>query len=555
MGMIQIVITLLLLFALAVPLGSWVYRIISGEKCFADPVFDRVDGFIYRITGIRKDEKMDWKRYFLSILQFNGILCILLFLVLMTQGFLPLNPNGAPNLSPHLAFNTAVSFITNTNLQDYSGETGVSYLSQLLLTVMMFAAPATGLAAAAAFLRGVACTQGLGNFCVDAVRFTTRLLLPLSLLVSVVLTACGCPQTFAGNQIVTTLEGTRQIIALGPVASLEAIKNLASNGGGFFAANSAHPFENPTPFSNLITVILLGLISTSFVFAFGKMTKNKKQGRVLFVTLAALLVLSVGVTYAAEMRGNPAVTSAGLVQQTGNTEGKETRFGVGESSLFSAVTTAFQVGAVNCAQDSLTPMGGMAAMWNMILQTVFGGKGTGFIYVLMYAILTVFLCGLMVGRTPEYLGKKIEGNEMKMVAVGILAHPLFVMVPLGIAAAAAGFGAISNPGYHGLSQMLYQFLSSSANNGSGFEGLADNTPFWNLSTGIVMLLGRYVPLAAMLCAAGSLSFKKVVPESAGTFRTDRPMFGLTLLFIILIIGALSFFPALVLGPIAEQLMY
>lgn len=554
MEILQIVITLALLFALAVPVGTWVYKIISKEKSFADPVFDRVDGFVYRLTGVRSDERMDWKKYMLSLLLLNGILCAVVFAVLMLQGFLPLNPNHAPNMSPHLAFNTAASFMTNTDLQDYSGETGVSYLSQLLLTVLMFASPATGLAAAAAFLRGVAGTDGIGNFYTDVVRFTTRLLLPLCIVASVLVMALGVPQTLAGNQVVTTIEGTKQVIALGPVASFQAIALFGSNGGGFFGANVAHPFASPLPATNLIWTIALGLISTSFVFAFGKLTKNKKQGRVLFVTLAAMLVLTVVITCAAEFAGNHAVASAGLVNQAGNMEGKETRFGVGASSLFSSATTGYMVGAVNSAQDSLTPMGGMMAMWNMILQNVFGGKGTGFIYVLMYAILTVFICGLMVGRTPEYLGKKIEGKEMKMVAIGILAHPLFVLVPLGIASVvSAGYSAISNPGFHGLSQMLYQFLSSSANNGSGFEGLADNAPFWNISTGIVMLAGRYVPLAAMLCAAGSLSHKKVVPESVGTFRTDRPMFGLTLLFIIIIIGALSFFPALVVGPIAEQL--
>jgi K+-transporting ATPase ATPase A chain len=418
----------------------------------------------------------------------------------------------------------------------------------------MFIAPATGLAAAAAFLRGVAGTEGLGNFFADLTRFTTRLLLPLSIIASIILMACGSPQTFSSDKIVNTIEGTKQIIAMGPVASLEAIKNLASNGGGFFNANSAHPFENPTPFTNLITIISLGVIATAFVFAFGKLTKNKKQGRVIFITLAVLLILSVGVTYAAEMAGNHAVASAGLVNQVGNMEGKETRFGVGETSLFSGLTTAYQVGAVNGSMDSMTPMGGMVAMWNLILQTVFGGKGTGFIYVIMYAILTVFICGLMVGRTPEYLGKKIEGKEIKMVAIGILAHPFFALIPLAFATLLkVGYSSIGNPGFHGLSEMFYAYLSAAANNGSAFAGLNGNTPFWNITSGIVMLLGRYVPLAAMLCAAGSLSHKKVVPESVGTFRTDTLIFGLTLLFIIIIIGALSFFPALVLGPIAEQL--
>lgn len=553
MEILQIVITLALLFVLAVPVGAWVYKIISKEKSFADPVFDRADGAVYRLAGINKDEQMSWKKYTLALLLMNGVMCALLFVVLVFQGVLPLNPNHAASMSPHLAFNTAASFITNTNWQSYSGES-ISYLAQLFLTAFMFIAPASGLAAAAAFLRGVAGTDGMGNFYVDVIRFTTRLLLPFSIIVAVIYIACGSPQTLSSDSIVTTIEGTKQVIPLGPVASLEAIKNLASNGGGFFNANSAHPFENPTPFSNLITILALGLFSTSFVFAFGKLTKNKKQGRVLFITLAVLLVAGVCITYAAEMAGNSAVASAGLTGQVGNMEGKETRFGIGETSLFSGLTTAYQVGAVNGSMDSMTPMGGMVAMANMILQTVFGGKGTGFIYVIMYAILTVFICGLMVGRTPEYLGKKIEGKEMKMVAIGILAHPLFVLLPLGIASVvSAGFGAVSNPRFHGFSEMLYAFLSASANNGSAFAGLNANAPFWNIFLGVVMLAGRYVPLAAMLCAAGSLSHKKVVPESAGTFRTDRPMFGLTLLFIIIIIGALSFFPALVLGPVAEQL--
>lgn len=553
METVQIVVTVALMFALAVPTGSWLYKIISGERCFADPVFDKVDGAVYAIAGIHKDEDMGWKKYFSSLIIMNGIMFLIMWVMLMFQGFLPLNPNRAGNMSPYLAFNTAASFITNTNWQSYSGES-ISYLAQMFLTAFMFIAPASGLAAAAAFLRGVTGTGRLGNFYSDVVRFITRLLLPLSILCAVILIACGCPQTLDGNKVVTTIEGAKQVLALGPVASLEAVKNLASNGGGFFNANSAHPFENPNGVSNFVTLISLGLISTSMVFAFGKMAKDKKQGRVLFCVLASLLVLSIAVTCVAEFAGNHAATAAGLVNQAGNMEGKETRFGVGETSLFSAMTTAYQVGAVNGSMASMTPMGGMMAMWNMILQTVFGGKGTGFIYVLMYAILTVFICGLMVGRTPEYLGKKIEVREIKMVSIGILAHPLFSLVPLALAVLLPALsGAAAASGFHGMSQMFYACLSSSANNGSAFAGLDASTPFWTIILGCVMLLGRYVPLCAMLCAAGSLSRKKIVPVSSGTFRTDSPIFGLTLLFIIIVIGALSFFPALTLGPIAEQL--
>lgn len=553
MELLEIALTLALLFALAVPVGMLLFKIISGEPCVAEPVFSRIDGTIFRITGIRQNEPMNWKKYFASMLLMNGILFALLWVFLMIQGSLPLNPDHAQSMTPHLAFNTAASFITNTNWQSY-GDGAVSDLTQMVLTAFMFLAPASGLAAAAAFLRGVTGTQGLGNFYSDVVRFTTRLLIPLSLLSAVILLACGVPQSLDGNRTVTTLEGTRQVIQLGPVASLEAIKNLASNGGGFFQANSAHPFENPGAVSNLISVISLGLISTSFVFAFGKLTRNKKQGRVLFGVLAFLLIFSIVAVYAAEMGGSRSVSAVGLTQ-AGNMEGKETRFGVGGTSLFAAATTAFDVGAVNGSHDSLTPLGGMTAMWNMILQNVFGGVGTGFIYVILYAILTVFLCGLMVGRTPEYLGKKIEGREIKMAAVGILAHPLFVLVPLAGAVLLPTAFRSAGTGFHGLSQMLYACLSSAANNGSAFAGLNADTPFWDICLGIIMLLGRYVPLAAMLCAAGSLSVKKIIPESSGTFRTDRPIFGITLLFIIIIIGALSFFPALVLGPIAEHLTF
>jgi K+-transporting ATPase ATPase A chain len=553
MEIIMAVVTVAVMFALAVPLGSWLYKIISGESTIADRVFDKTDGIIYTVCGIKRSEDMSWKKYFLSLVLLNGILFLLLFVMLMFQGFLPLNPNRATNMPPYLAFNTAASFITNTDWQSYSGE-NVSYLTQMLLTAFMFIAPASGLAAAAAFLRGVTGSCALGNFYADVVRFITRLLLPLSIICAVILLACGCPQTLAGDKVVTTIEGARQVLALGPVASLEAVKNLASNGGGFFNANSAHPFENPNGISNFLSLVSLGLISTSTVFAFGKMTRSKKQARVLFIVMSALLVFSIAVSFAAEYSGNSAVSSAGIAGHFANTEGKETRIGVGGTALFSAMTTAFQVGAVNGSQASLTPMGAFAAMWNMILQTVFGGKGTGFIYVVMYAIITVFICGLMVGRTPEYLGKKIEVGEIKMVSVGILAHPLFTLVPLALAVLLPALsGAASSAGFQGISQMLYACLSSSANNGSAFSGLDASTPFWTITLGISMLLGRYVPLCAMLCAAGSLSAKKAVTATSGTFRTDSPVFGITLLFIIIVIGALSFFPALVLGPVAQQL--
>lgn len=555
MGILQISLTLIVLFALVIPVGKYIYNIISGERSFVDPVMNRVDSFIYRILMVDKDEGMTWKKYTLSLILTNTVMAAFLYMILRLQGFLVLNPNGIKGLEPSLAFNTAISFITNTNLQNYSGEWGASNLSQMVLTFLMFMAPASGLAATAAFLRGViGKKENLGNFFVDLTRFTTRLLLPLSILISLFLVWQGVPQTLSGNKTVNTLEGALQDIPLGPVAALEAIKNLGSNGGGFWGANSAHPFENPTPLTNLVTIVSLGLIATAFVYAFGLMLKNKKQAWILFSSVLVMLIITIGVTYWAEASGNPALKNIGLNQTMGNMEGKEVRFGIAESSLFTAATTAYQVGAVNNMHDSLMPIGGMMAMRNMILQTVFGGKGTGFMYIIMYAILTVFLCGLMVGRTPEFIGKKVEGREMKMIALVILIHPLLILLPSAIALVTSqGLAGITNPGFHGLSQILYQFTSSAANNGSGFEGLADNTVFWNISTGIVMLIGRYVPIAALMAVAGSMSAKKTVPAGVGTFKTDNLIFGVMLLAIIVIVGALTFFPALSLGPLAEQL--
>lgn len=555
LGILQILVTLVLLMLLVIPVGKYIHGIISGEKSFADPVFNRIDNLLYRVTGVERDAGMNWKQYTVAFLLTNLVLMVILFIVLLIQPLFGLNPNGAKGMEPTLAFNTASSFITNTNLQHYSGEWGVSYFSQMILTCFMIVSPASGLAVTAALLRGViGKTKDLGNFFVDLTRFITRLLLPLSIVISLVLVWQGVPQTLSANQTVTTLEGTLQEIPLGPVATLESIKNLGSNGGGFFGANSAHPFENPTPFTNLLTILSLGLIATALVYTFGLMLKNKKQARVLFVVALSTLLLTVGVTFLAESAGNPVLAQIGLSQSMGSMEGKEVRFGVAQSSLFTAATTAYMVGAVNNMHDSLTPIGGMMALWNMILQTAFGGKGTGFMYIILYAILTVFLCGLMVGRTPEFLGKKIESKEIKMIAIVILIHPMLILVPTAIALLVPqGLAVMTNPGFHGLSQILYEFTSSAANNGSGFEGLADNTAFWNLSTGMVMLLGRYVPMVAMMAMAGSLHAKRAVPESVGTFRTDNAIFGIMLLAIIFIVGALTFFPVLSLGPIAEYL--
>jgi K+-transporting ATPase ATPase A chain len=552
---IQILITLAILMALVVPMGRYIHKVITSERSFIDPCFDRIDGLIYKITGIKKSE-MSWKQYAISLLVTNLIMVILVYLLFRIQGVLGLNPNGNKSMSVSLAFNTAISFITNTNLQHYSGEWGLTYLTQMAaITFLMFTSAATGFAAAAAFMRGIiGKTKTVGNFFVDIVRITTRVLLPLSIIVTLLLVSQGVPQTLSGNQTVTTIEGSLQDIPLGPVASLESIKHVGTNGGGFFGANSAHPFENPTPFSNLIEILSMMLLPASLVYSFGLMLKNKKQGWVIFAAMAVLFLISLPVCYYAEHAGNPVLANAGLSQAMGNMEGKEVRFGIAQSSLFTTVTTAFTTGTVNNMHDSLTPLGGLIPLGQMMLNVVFGGKGVGFMNMVMYAILAVFLCGLMVGRTPEFLGKKIEGKEMKLIALTILIHPFIILIPTAIALISkSGLAGISNPGFHGLSQILYEFTSSAANNGSGFEGLADNTVFWNISTGIVMFAGRFISIIALLAVAGSLAAKREVPVGVGTFKTDNKLFTFILIAIVLIVGALTFFPALSLAPIAEHL--
>lgn len=555
MEIIQIVLILILFTLLIVPVGTYLYKVINGDKSFIDPVFDKIDSFIFKLTGIKKEE-MTWKQYAISLLVCNGVMALIAYLILRLQSLFFLNPNAIQNMEQSLSFNTAISFITNTNLQDYSGESGVSYLSQMIvMTFLMFTSAGTGFVAAAAFIRGlVGRKKTVGNFFVDLVRIITRVFLPFSIVVSLFLVWQGVPQTLSPNITVSTIEGKLQDIALGPVASLEAIKHIGTNGGGFFSANSAHPFENPTPLTNLIEILSMMVLPGSLVYSFGLMLKNKRQGWTIFATMAILFLIALPVAYNAEMAGNPALAHVGLTQAGGNMEGKEVRFGIGESALFTTVTTAFTTGTVNNMHDSLTPLGGMVALWNMMLNVVFGGKGVGLMGMVMYAILAVFLCGLMIGRTPEFLRKKIEGREIKLIALAILIHPIIILIPSAIALVTpSGLAGISNPGFHGFSQVLYQYTSSAANNGSGFEGMADNTVFWNTTTGIVMLLGRYVSMILLLAVAGSFAAKKAVPETGVSFRTDNRLFVIILVSIVIIIGALTFLPALALGPIAEHL--
>ncbi len=548
---IAIAITLLLSLLLARPAGLYMAQVFNYERTGLDRWFGWLEKPIYAIGGIRK-ENYNWKQYALAAVLSNAVMMLLVYLIFRFQGALPLNPSGIASMEPTLAFNTVISFMANTNLQHYSGESGLSYLSQMLAIVfMMFTSPATGLAVGIAIIRGLT-GKPLGNFFVDMVRAITRILLPICFVLAFVFVALGVPQTLEPTALGHTLEGVTQEIARGPVASFLSIKELGNNGGGFFGVNSAHPFENPDAVSNLLQILLMLLLGTGLPFTYGKMVGNKKQGRVLFVSMAMMFIVFLGISLASENAGNPAVNALGIQHQQGSMEGKEARFGVAQSALYSVVTTASETGAVNTMHDTLTPIGGLITIGNMMLNTVFGGVGVGFVNVLMYTMIAVFLSGLMVGRTPEFLGKKIEGKEMKLIAVTLIINPMLILLPTALALLTQS-DTLSNPGFHGLTQALYEFTSAAANNGSGFEGLGDATPFWNISTGIVMFLGRYFSIIAMLAVAGSLAAKKTVPETSGTFRTDKALFGTVFLGTVLIVGALTFFPALALGPIAEFL--
>ncbi|ERI10954.1 potassium-transporting ATPase subunit KdpA [Aneurinibacillus aneurinilyticus] len=552
-GIVQIAVTLLIITILIKPAGSYLVNVFNYEKTRLDNIFRPIEKILYRIMGVREDERMGWKQYVIALLLSNFAMVMLMYAVLRLQKYLPFNPDGIDNMSSALAFNTAASFITNTNWQAYSGENGLSYLSQMLaITFPMFTSAATGLVAAIAFIRGLTAQEdSLGNFYVDLIRSLTRVFLPLSLLVALFLVFQGAPQTLNGAQTATSIEGAQQVITRGPVASLESIKHIGTNGGGYFGMNASHPFENPTPLTNLVHILCMMFIPTALVYAFGIMLKNKRQGWTLFATMAAIFLIMLSTVFLAEYKGTPALQALGI---SGNMEGKEVRFGYSESALFTTVTTAATTGSVNNMHDSLTPIGGLVPLAQMMLNNVFGGDGVGLMNGLLYVILTVFICGLMVGRTPEFLGKKIEGKEIKLASIALLVHPVIILVPTAIAfLRPESVASILNAGSHGISEVLYAFTSGAANNGSAFAGLSANTNFYNMAIGLVMLFGRYVSIIALLAAAGSLAAKPVAPVTIGTFRTDSPLFALILLVMIVVVGALTFFPALALGPIAEQL--
>ena len=571
--MLQIILTLAIFLVLVIPMGKYMYHIATHQKTFADRLFDPIDRTIYKICGI-KGEDMGWKKYALTLVMANAVMVFVGYLILRLQSVLFFNPNGIAGMEESLSFNTVISFITNTNLQHYSGESGLSYASQMCVIIfMMFTSAASGYAACMAFCRALA-GRKLGNFYEDMVRIITRILIPVSLVIGVVLVSQGVPQTLMGNVTVETIEGKFQDLAMGPVAALESIKHLGTNGGGFFGANSTTPFENPTVISNIVEMLSMMILPGACIVTFGHMLHDRKkekkemqpaisgkkrilmgrQGAVVFGAMAIIFAVGLTLCYHSEMAGNPVISDMGINQDSGSMEGKEVRFGVAQSSLFTTVTTSFTTGTVNNMHDTLTPLGGLVPMLHMMLNCVFGGKGVGLMNMIMYVILAVFICGLMVGRTPEYLNKKIEGKEMKLVAIVILIHPLLILGFSGLAVSVSGgLDGITNPTFHGLSQVLYEYASSAANNGSGFEGLADNSVFWNVTTGLAMFFGRYIAIVAQLAIAGSLLAKRKINESIGTLRTDNVTFMIILVFIVYIFAALTFFPALALGPIAEHL--
>jgi K+-transporting ATPase ATPase A chain len=552
---LQLGIALALLFALVFPVGRHMAAVFTGRRIWVDRVFDPIDNAIYRLAGVDSRNHQSWRPYLAAMLVTNAVMFVMLFVILEIQHLLPMNPDGAGPVNPILAFNTAASFITNTNWQNYAGENTLSYFSQLFAIIFpQFTSAATGLAAGAAFIRGLAGSRELGNFYVDLTRTTTRILLPIAFVTALAFVALGVPATFGGAVQAETLDGVQQTITRGPVAALVSIKHLGTNGGGWFNANSAHPFEDPNALSNVLELVLMAMLPMGLVYAFGVMTNRMRQAWTFFSVMSGFFILFLVVAYVGEVYGNPLLNALGLDPAQGNMEGHEVRFGQALTALFVTATTAFTTGTVNAMHDSLTPLASITPLAQMMLNMVFGGKGVGLINLAIFVILAVFLTGLMVGRTPEFLGKKIEAHEVKLAAAAFLMHPLLILGSMAITLALSlDLSSIFNPGSHGFSELLYMFTSQAANNGSAFGGITGNTNWFNASGGVVMLLGRYVSIALMLALAGSLAAKKAVRVTVGTMRTDNRLFGGVLAGTVLVIGALTFFPTLALGPIAEHL--
>jgi K+-transporting ATPase ATPase A chain len=561
---LAVILTIAIAVATSVPIGRYMARVFTGGKTMLDPIFVPIERLVLRLSGVDSGEEQDWKAYSKSLVVSNIFMWLATFAVVSLQGVLFLNPDKIGNMEATLSFNTISSFTTNTNLQHYSGETGLSYLSQMIaITFLQFVTAATGMAALVAIIRGLAGNRltKLGNFYVDLTRAAVRVLLPMAILVATILIWQGTPMTFQPAAKATTLEGAEQGIARGPVAAEVAIKQLGTNGGGFFGPNSAHPYENPTPISNLAETWSIIIIPMSMVWTLGEMTRRRRFALVISLTMLAIYLPLVGFAVSQEFGGNRAITALGVDQSTGSMEGKEVRFGAGLSALWASTTTVTSNGSVNNMHDSMTPLGGLVPMIGMWLNNIFGGVGVGFINMLIFIIVTVFVAGMMIGRTPEFLGKKVEAKEVKLASIAMLLHPLLILVGTALACyiwattkdPGTALGWLKNPGSHGFSEMLYEFSSSAANNGSGFEGLGDNTPFWNIATGLVMLFGRYIPIIAPLALAGSLAAKQAVAEGAGSLRADSATFGVALWAVVIMLGLLMFMPVAVLGPIAEHL--
>jgi K+-transporting ATPase ATPase A chain len=558
-GWIQIALTWLIVIVITPVLGGYIARVFLGERTRLDPIFTPLEQIIDRLSGIRTQTKMTGWQYIRAVLISNLVMAVMVFLIFMFQGILPLNPTGLGAPTWDTALHTTISFITNTDQQHYSGETTFSYFSQVVgLGFLLFTSAATGIAVAIAFIRGLT-GKSLGNFYVDLTLSITRILLPISLVGAVVLMAAGVPETLSAPILVPTLEDAtvQQAIALGPVAHFEIIKELGENGGGFFAINSAHPFENPNGLTNLVQIVAIMAIPTALIYTYGIFANNRKQAWLIYGMVFGIYLVFVGIAAIAEYNGNPTVNAL-LGSPQPNLEGKEVRFGWAQSALYAVTTTGTMCGAVNSMHDSFMPLSGAVMLSNLFLQIVWGGQGTGTAYLFAYLILAVFVTGLMVGRTPEFLGRKIEKREVVLTSFLILlVHPIAILIPGAITMAFPDqLAGISNPGFHGLSQVMYEYASASANNGSGFEGLADSQPaamalWWNLSTCFSLLAGRYIPIAALLLLADGMSRKPVVPMTAGTLRTDTGLFTGVTAGVILIMGALTFFPVLALGPIAE----
>jgi K+-transporting ATPase ATPase A chain len=556
-GWIQIALFAVLVIALASPAGAVLVNVAEGRRNPLTPILGPLERGIYRLSGIDPTHEQSWLGYAISMLASKVVGFALLYAILRLQGGLPLNPAGQSAMAPDLAFNTSVSFLTNTNWQNYSGETTLSYFSQMVgLTVQNFVSAAAGIAIAIAFVRGFArrSAGSIGNYWVDLVRITLYILLPFCVVVGLFDIWQGMPQTLGPYVDATTLEGVKQTIAVGPVASQEAIKMVGTNGGGFFNANSAHPFENPTALTNLVQIVSIFILGAGLCSMFGRMVGDRRQGWAIFAAMGVLFLIGVTVCYWAEAQGNPLLTALGVDPSLGNMEGKEVRFGSALSALFATVTTDASCGAVNAMHESFMPLGGAVPLVNIMLgEIIYGGVGSGLYGFLLFAIVAVFVAGLMVGRTPEYLGKKIEAKEVKMTMLAILCLPLFMLGMTAIAVVLPNaVSAISAPGPHGFTEALYAYVSTVGNNGSAFAGLSGNTPWWNTTLGINMLAGRFLVMIPALAVAGSMAAKKIVPASAGTFPTNGPLFVGLVTGVILIVGGLTFFPALALGPLVEH---